>query len=264
LLHNPDPAVLVAAATLARRGSAAQLQLSAALGQHEDPSVVAAAVETALVRGQSGAWATARYWAFEAPQCSFRRTALTWVALGEDPNDHDRLLTLFDDPSRRRDALWAAGFCGRVAAVDAAVAVLADDPFAPQAAEVITAIAGLPTDDEALWREPEGAPSEDEALPELSEDRLHEDLSLDPEQLLPRPEPTAVANWWAARRPSFETGGRFIAGQALDANTLNQALIAQPLRRRHALGLLAQLRSGAASWPATHDWAADQLRDLCS
>lgn len=264
LLHNEDPAVLAAAATLARRGSPAQLQRCVALTEHGDPTVVAAAVQTGLVCALPGAWASARHWAFEAPHCSFRRAALTWLALGDDQSDHDRLLTLFDDPDRRSDALWAAGFCGRVAAVDAAINYLADALHAPLAAELITAIAGLPTDDDTLWREVDPAPREDQSLPALADDRLDQDLGLDPEQLLPTPAPHAVASWWAARRPGFDPGGRFIAGQALDSSSLTRALITAPLRRRHALGLLVQLRSGAASWPATRDWAVNQLHALRS
>lgn len=264
LLHNEDPTVLAAAATLARRGSPGQLQLCVALGQHQDPTVVAAAVETALVRGLPGAWESARHWAFEAPDCSFRRTAFTWIALGGSRDDHDRLLTLFEDPSRVHDTLWAAGFCGRVAAVDAAIGYLADELVAPLAAELITGIAGLPTDDETLWREVDQAPSEDATLPKLTDDRLDHDLALDPEQLLPTPDPAAVANWWAAQRSSFDPSGRYINGEALDSASLHQALMIQPLRRHHALGLLAQLRSDASSWPATRDWAMAQLRELRS
>lgn len=259
LLQSEDPAVLRPALILARRGTSAQLQLAAAHDRHGDPEVVAAALETGLVRGLPGAWPAARYWAFEGQRCSFRGRALSWLALGEDAGDHRRILGLLEDPELRAEALWAAGFCGRVEAVDTAMAWLEDEAVGPLAGELITAIAGLPVDDETLWREP-SPPSADETLPALAADELSEDLELRPEELLPIPEPGAVAAWWRERRSELPGDTRLIAGRRLDDAELARALGAQPLRRRHLLGLLVQLRSQGASWPRTRTWAHEQLR----
>jgi len=265
-LGSEDPAVLRAAATLARYGSAAQLEHAAGLGRHDSPEVVAAALESAVVRGLQGAWEVVRYWAFEAPECGFRARALTWLALGDEHGDHTRLGGLLADPQTRADGLWALGFCGWATAVDAVLPHLDDPEQGQLAGEVMTAIAGMPTDEDPLWRDPvvDEAAQEEEGLPEFEADTLDEDLREDPREALLHPEPEAAAAWWAQRRSTLDVGARMIAGQAWTEDSLERAMREQPLRRRHTLAVLLAMRSGGARWPSTRGWAAQQLAALGS
>lgn len=181
-------------------------------------------------------------------------------------DDQQRVLARIEHPEQRPHALWAAGFSGRVAAVDVAIAWLGDADVGPLAAEVVTAIAGLPTDDDTLWRDRPTDEDELAGLPELARDDLDANLVPDPETLLPVPEPTAVAAWWQRRRGALDPDRPLLAGQVLDHASLIHALIERPLRRRHALGLLAQYwsrtRPEGALRISTRDWAHAQLREL--
>lgn len=259
LLASRDPDVLAAAALLARSGSSKQLEMVAGLGQHPDPRVVAAAVETSLVRGVAGAVDVARYWAFDAPSSKLRPAALLWMGVLGHPNDQQRLITMLGEPEQRRDVLWALGFGGSADAVDAVLPLLGDDDLAPLAAEVVSAIGGLPIDDESLWLE--RVPRDDE-LPNLLDEQLDIPLGFDPEALLPAPNPTAVIDWWSAKSQGLDRGRRLLGGESLDDASLMRALLEQPMRRRHALGLLAEIRSQGALQIATRDWARTQIHEL--
>jgi uncharacterized protein (TIGR02270 family) len=259
LLQSDDPAVLAAAARLARAGDPAQVALLARLGHHEDHRVVAAAVENTLVRGVAGAIEVARYWAFETPACVFQAQALVWMALLGDAEDQRRLLGLFDNPEQRGRALWAAGFSGQAAAVDAALPWLSDENVGPLAGELVSGIAGLPMGEPSLWIERD---RDGEGLRALVDDHLDADLSLTPEELLPVPDPNAVTAWWENRRSGFAEGQRYVSGLPLDSDSLAQALVEQPLRRRHILALLLEIRTKGAVRLATRDWAHLQLGEL--
>ncbi|WP_146156459.1 HEAT repeat domain-containing protein [Enhygromyxa salina] len=257
LLASEDPNVLEAAATLARSGDPQQLQIVAGLGEHPNPRVVAAAVETALVRGVAGAVEAARYWAFDAPSCEFRPRALLWLGVLGQPGDQRRLIALLEDPERRRAALRALGFGGSVEAVEAALPLLADAELGALAGELMTAIVGLPREDESLWVD--RVREDDAALPPLADDALDADLAIEPEELLPVPDPVAVTSWCQQRLPQLDRSARLLGGAVLDDAVLANALLHEPMRRRHALGLLAQIRSQGAQRPNTRDWAQAQL-----
>lgn len=255
LLQHDDDGVLAAAASLARHAASLPVDALVPLAEHTNQVVVAAALETGLLRGLSGVWPVARYWAFDAAQCSFRARAMTWLALADDAGDHRRIIDAFPDP----DALWAAGFCGRIAAVEAALDLLEHAAVGRLAGEVVTSITGLDTDDDTLWRSSSAPTLDDGELPTLADD-LAVSPSLTPEQLLPLPMAESMRAWWMQQRAGFDVGMRWLAGRVLDDASLRHALLEQPLRRRHALALLARLRGWP--WIATRDWTVKQLAQL--
>ncbi|PRQ03203.1 hypothetical protein [Enhygromyxa salina] len=263
LIENQDPHVSSAAVKLACNSSDARyLALVGPLAQAEAPEVQRAALEAGLIRGLRGAWESAIYWAFTERPCPFRRDALSWVAMLGDEGCQRRVLSLLGVEDLARDALWAASFGGHVAVVDAAVALLTDDELGPLAGETLSAVAGAPTNDESLWL-PNTPTSHSSELPALEQD-LDTDLSEDPEDRIPRPNPEALAAWWTARRNQPLNAPRLLAGQPWSPNGLVAALRAMPLRRRHAHALELRIRSHGAQRINTRSWAALQLDQLAS
>lgn len=266
LLCHDEPAVLRAAAALAVSGDAAQLGLLAGSSAHADPGVVAAVMQTCLLREVSGALEVARAWAFDAAVCEFRREAMVWMSVFGSAADQRRVIELVAEPSSRRAALWAAGFAGRVEAVEAAIAWLEDEEVGPLAAEVVSAIAGLPRADETLWIDQPREDDERSGLPALEHDDLDAELAPDAEATLPTPHAERVRAWWHARRDAFDRGRSWLAGRELDDAGLLHALVHEPLRRRHVLALVLHHRSRhRPAGPlrlATRDWACSQLRQL--
>lgn len=246
LVADPDQLEAArAAATLVRFGRDPDLLAALVpLAQAPDIELRRRTIESALCCGIAGAWAVAEHWAFCPGDSPFRRDALTYIALLGSAATHDRLIAQLDDSTRRPATLWALGFSGRVAAVDACMDLLADAELGALAAELVCAIAGLPLDDERYWREPPADERED-ALPPLEEDDLDADLVPSSDAQLPLPEPEAIRSWWQERRAHFDPSRRFIAGQLLSQTAMLHALEHGSLRRRHALALGLAMRSRA-------------------
>ncbi|WP_146659909.1 hypothetical protein [Enhygromyxa salina] len=261
--NSEDEQTALAVARLARFSPDPRaLSIIGALAQHEDASVRDAALQTALLRGVTGAWESSVYWAFTDHESAARRQALVRVACLGDDAARARVVALVEDPTHRADALWAAGFTGSLAAVHQCMPLLEDDEWGPLAAEVVCAIAGLPTDDEQFWRDP--APTDDPeiGLPPLQAENLDMDLTLSPEALLPVPDPQAIADWWRGRETQFDPSLRYLGGRVLDAAVLEQALHHAPLRRRHALAFELEARSNSTLHVATRALACVQHQQL--
>lgn len=247
LLRSDNLQIARAAARLVRHcADPRALAGLAPLAQSADPTLRRAALETALCRQVGGAWESAIYWAFVPSDSPFRRDALTWVAILGDASAHRRLLALVDSPEHRADVLWALGFSGRVAAVDRCVALLDDQQVGALAAEVICAIAGLATEDDAFWAAPSVADEEAQTLPELHDDDLERDLVPDAEAALPLPEPAAIVRWWQAHRGSFDPAMRYLCGRPFTGEAVIEALARAPMRRRQVLALELEFRTGGA------------------
>ncbi len=260
-LLSSDPSLARAAANLARFSrDPATLDSLGPLALAADPALRRTTIETALLHSLPGAWESAVYWAFCPGDSPFRRAALVWVACLGDADAHARLLALVDDPQRRADALWAAGFCGRVAAVERCIPLLADKDIGPLAGEVVAAIAGLSCTDDSFWRARVESDDPEDTLPPLELDRLDADLVPDGEASLPLPEPEAIADWWRARRGTFDPSLRYLGGRPLDCDVLVSGLWHAPMRRRHALGFELGVRTG--TFVDTRAMCATQKRQL--
>ncbi|EDM76220.1 hypothetical protein PPSIR1_07703 [Plesiocystis pacifica SIR-1] len=271
-LDSADVATARAAVTLARFGGPEGLRrldpppgIWDRLGRAEDPELREATITTALLLGVQGAWASAAYWAFAAPEPAMRRAAATWVAVLGDASAHARLLADLDDPELRRTSAWACAHAGRPDAVEAALPLLDDPEFGPLAAELPCAVAGLPVDRDELWRDPPPETAA-ESLPPLDADDLDEDLVPDAEAQLPLPDPAAIRAWWANARATLDDNPslRHHAGRPLDAAGLRDALTAGPARWRHVQAMELALRSRGRALVNTRALARTQQRQLAS
>jgi uncharacterized protein (TIGR02270 family) len=245
-LVSSDPWLARAAANLARFSwDRATIDLLGPLAHTDDADLRRTTIETALHHSVPGAWESAIYWAFCLEDSPFRRDALVWVACLGDAAAHSRVVALVDDPNHRADALWAAGFCGRIAAVNRCIPLLVDEDVGSLAAEVVSAITGLSCTDDSFWRTPVKHDDPEDALPPLELDHLDADLVPESEASLPLPEPEAIAHWWQARRETFDPSLRYLGGRPLDRDELVTSLWHASMRRRHALGFELGVRSGA-------------------
>jgi uncharacterized protein (TIGR02270 family) len=261
------PRVRRAAAWLARHSTSSNvLKRLLKLMRDPDAKLREAAIESALIRGLPGSWQLACEAAFD-PQSppgagSLRRAALGWVAMQGDAPAHARILELL----RARpdaDLLWAAGVTGRPDAVDLAVQLLDYPPLARLAGELMTFVAGLPTQVNHFWLD-EGAhgtygDDEDEALPVLGRDNLSADLVPPDELRLRLPHPEHARAWWLERRGELAPALRYYAGRPLEPSTIEHALRTAPMRRRHPLALELAIRSAGIGMLDTRAPARVQL-----
>jgi uncharacterized protein (TIGR02270 family) len=176
--------------------------------------------------------------------------AMQALAMGGSAAHVDLLGSCLDDEALRPEALFALGFSGRPRAVEACLPWLADKDLGPLAGEVFSVVTGAAIDGPLKA----GRKEEEDA----AEAGLDEDLSGDPEEDLPPPEPEAVKALWEQRKGQLRPEGRFLGGEPLSAARLTSALANGPTRRRPMLALELAIRTDSA--PAeTMDWARRQL-----
>jgi uncharacterized protein (TIGR02270 family) len=199
----------------------------------KDPAERALALEVGLVQGSKGAWAAVeRALAAPVPPPEWAQAALLWALSGE--RELRPLLSGLTDPKRRNAALFALGFTGRVAAVEAALPWLADEQAGKVAAEAFSAVTGL------VIERRFAVPGE-RWDPDAPEDE--EEAAEGPEADLPAPAPEAIVAWWQAEKARFDPAQRWLGGKPWAIEGVVAALEEGPCRRRSALALDLAIRS---------------------
>lgn len=210
-----------------------------------DGRVVEAAMEAGCLLGEGAAWQCARVRAAAGD-----RAAMLLLALGGGRAEHQDLMALLSEPAHRASALWALGFAGTPAAVDASLELLKDTQVGPLAGEVFTEVTGLKLAEAGLVMRMEDA----ERLDHVAEDEL------------PRPDAEKVRRWWLEHREAFPEGQRFFLGQPRTLGGVLAALAGGAMRRRPALLLDLCLRAPARARPRLQPRAPtrQQLAELAT
>jgi len=140
------------------------------------------------------------------------------------------------DDQLSRLAVVGAAAMGLPKNVPWLVGLMADPKLARIAGGAMSMISGVDMESENLTA-PSPAPEDFEAGP--SEEPSDEDVSLDPDEDLPWPDPCLAASWWAANKGRFDPGVRYLCGLPATEENLVQILKnhRQPMRRAAALEL---------------------------
>ncbi len=206
------------------------------------PGIRAAAMEAGVASGVKQAWEACRT-AVRA-QDAHSPEAMVLLAMGGGVQELPFLMALLDAEKLRPQALWALGFSGWVAAMEACLAWLEVPGVAQLAGEAFAAMTGLRLEGRYALppgERPEGAPPP----PEL-EEGLDADLVPKPEDDLPWPNVAAVRGWWSAEKKRFVKDTRYLLGRPFSGSGLVEALETSPMRRRHVLARELALRSQGA------------------
>jgi uncharacterized protein (TIGR02270 family) len=195
-----------------------------------EPALRSAALESGIVNGVRNAFGAAEAAVVEKGP-AFARAALL-LGLSGDERSTAILLRALSDATVRRSVVFALGFCGRVAAADALVPLLADDAIGPLAAEAFAAITGLSVEKEFAKREKPHQPTEDE-----------QESASGPESELPRPVSETIARWWLETKQRFDPSVRWLRGRPWSLERLMLELEGGPARRREAMALDLAVRT---------------------
>jgi uncharacterized protein (TIGR02270 family) len=265
-MESDDPQVVVAASKLAKHSSDADSVRSLAQHLHTaDPELRRIALESALARWLPGIWELVCMLARECEHAGLRESCRLWIAMLGNVEAHEWLLArVKEQPST--SSLRAAGVTGRVAAVDVAIEYLDHESLARVAGEVVSAVAGLPTNDDRYWLDHGAAASfgelADQALPPLLDDDLNANLVPTPEDYLRLPNARAVREWWFDRRGEFSADVRYLAGGVREAARVSTCLLDLPTRRRHALAQELAFRSAGRVSLDTRTWVRLQRMQI--
>ncbi|WP_434347513.1 TIGR02270 family protein [Myxococcus virescens] len=222
------------------------------------PDIRAIAVEAGLMSGVGLAWDTCRK--VVRSRSTLSPEPLVLIAMGGDDDDISLLVDLAETAELRPMVLWALGFSGRLAAMEACVKYLAEPSVAQVAGEAFSAMTGLRLDGPYALppgKRPEGAP----LPPDLQED-LDANLVPSPEDNLPWPQVAAITLWWKGARSRFEKGKRYLLGQPFSVPLLIDALETSPMRRRHVLARELAIRTRGQHVIPTRAFALRQRESL--
>jgi len=152
------------------------------------------------------------------------------------------LKALAQDPERRRDLVIGCGVSGDPSYVPWLITQMEAAPdLARVAGEALSLITGVDIAYEDLDRD---APDDFEAGP--TEHPEDEDVSMDPDEDLPWPNPGPIRAWWDANSGRFHTGTRYLVGQPVSEAQCCRVLETGSQRQREAAALeLALLRPDA-------------------
>ncbi len=258
LLEDDDAEVRRAAlaSTRSPAGAALMPRIARAL-EDPDARVRQAALEAGVVHGLEPARQRCR----ELAEGPGQHHALLLMALHAGTGALPVLEGALAREEDREAALLALGYLG----TPGAVAVLLHHLEGPEraarlAGEAVAAMAGLDLAAQAMaLASPAVEP--DEPVP-LEEEDLDADLVPSPVDLLPLPDPAAIAGWWEQNRQRFSDIQRYTSGMPASAEAHRVALLRAPMRRRHTIALDLAIRTRGRIFPETRAWARDQLRSL--
>jgi uncharacterized protein (TIGR02270 family) len=111
---------------------------------------------------------------------------------------------------------------------------LKQPPLARAAGEAFSFITGVDLNYERLdTSQPEGFE------PGPTENPLDEDVSMDPDDGLPWPDPAKVSRWWSANSGRFAKGTRYLCGKPMMLESLQT--VVQNERQRHRAAAATEL-----------------------
>lgn len=254
-LTDAEPALLAAALCAARVTQQPVLAPWIRKGLEDSrPLVRNAALGTGLIRGLRAAWQACPALAQgeEEP-----RMAMLALSTGGTPADVEKLVKLLGRPALRAEALWALGFSGRIAAADAALAVLKEPgtQMGWLALQTFAVITGLSPEDFFLSEagdEGEVVPPSGAVSPSLPS----------PEHRPGQVRVAEVAQWWARARDRFDSEDRYRHGVPWTPKALLQDLHQSPMSHRPALAFELAVRSRGKSLVETRGWCGHQRTRL--
>ena len=140
-------------------------------------------------------------------------------------------------PPKVRLALQAAAALGEIDAVPWLIGLMPQLPLARLAGEAFTTLTGA---DLALLDLENKPPKDFQSGP--TDNPADEDVSMDPDDNLPFPNPQKVAGWWSKNQSRFAPGTRYLLGQPMEIANLGQVLRIGKQRQRAAAAIELSMR----------------------
>jgi len=140
-------------------------------------------------------------------------------------------------PPKVRLAIASAAALGEIDAIPWLIGLMPQLPLSRMAGEAFTTITGA---DLALLDLENKPPKDFPSGP--TDNPADEDVSMDPDDNLPFPNPQKVAGWWSKNQSRFAPGTRCLLGQPMDIANLGEVLRIGKQRQRAAAAIELSVR----------------------
>ena len=140
-------------------------------------------------------------------------------------------------PPKVRCAIAAAAALGEIDAIPWLIGLMPQLPLSRMAGEAFTTLTGA---DLALLDLENKPPKDFQSGP--TDNPADEDVSMDPDDNLPFPNPQKVAGWWSKNQSRFAPGTRYLLGQPMEIAALGQVLRIGKQRQRAAAAIELSMR----------------------
>ena len=140
-------------------------------------------------------------------------------------------------PPKVRLAIASAAALGEIDAIPWLIGLMPQLPLSRLAGEAFTTITGA---DLALLDLENKPPKDFQSGP--TDSPADEDVSMDPDDNLPFPNPQKVAGWWSKNQSRFAPGTRYLLGQPMEIASLGEVLRIGKQRQRAAAAIELSMR----------------------
>jgi uncharacterized protein (TIGR02270 family) len=179
--------------------------------------------------------------AFARQPGPLRHEALQLALLGAEPDRARELVRqLADNSADLRTTIRATGWAGGLPAAAWLIRQMESSQTARLAGEAFSLLSGADLAQEGLECTPSPAPAADnDAQADAADDETaDDDVALDHDEGLPRPDPAKVLAWWESHRAQLPVHGRSFMGAAPDDASCRRALAGATQRQRRCAALL--------------------------
>ncbi len=216
-----DDDAMLRARALRAAGELAQKDLLPLIKDHIDEdnkNCRFSAAWTAAILGEASAVPILRSIA-ESEQSHAENACCMAVRLMHLSDAHVWLQELSKNPNLQRLSVTGYGVIGDPMSIPWLIRMMAVPDLARVAGESFTMITGVDLAYEDLEGEwPEGFEAGPTESPE------DEDVEMDPDEDLPWPEPELISGWWSKNKGAFRNGTRYLLGQPISHEHLQQVL----------------------------------------
>jgi uncharacterized protein (TIGR02270 family) len=242
LVNDPDPHVRARALkSVGELGRSDLLPLALDHLKDEDEKCRFHAAGSAVMVGADSAVAVLQRFA-ESQKSSYAARACELSVRKMEPGDAIHWLeNVLRSPGKIRLALTGMGALGDPAVMGYLLEAMRVPEMARPAGEAFSMITGVDiTYDDLEGEWPDGF----EAGP--TEDPEDEDVEMDPDEDLPWPDPEKIQRWWDRNKADYKSGIRYLRGQPIGRESLDDALKNGFQRQRIAAAVELALRDRGA------------------
>ncbi len=262
-LSAKDPLLIAASANAAGRLRRVELKRDVeSAWENSSPSVRLESIKAGLLLNDETVMNRCRKAVLERSEKA--EEAVVFVGLAGRKEDEPLLVDALGAPSLVRNAIHSLGLLGNVSAMEALIRCAEDPKLARPTGEAIRNLIGVDLQEEDLVVAETGKTEVEASVGKNVEERVEEEdeFEIDPDEDLPAPDPSKMAQWWQKNASQFEKGERYRKGYPYSLQGLMNTLQTGTLPERHQTSIELAMQDSSFPFLETRALAGRQLKEM--